>query len=168
MPNREEIAAKTVATAKVVKAKLAGLHGVFKKLTEEHGEVSALLLRLKKTSDPAVRAALFPTLREALLAHEESEMQAVYSLFKTHPDTALIADHHDGEALKLRAQVERLAAIAYDSPAWEPNLEQLAELVAHHVNEEEDEYFPAGQRAFGDRVDAMLLDYERTKRQVIA
>ena len=52
----EEIASRAMGAAKGVKATFAGLTGVFKQLAEEHGEVSALLLRVKNSKDPEVRA----------------------------------------------------------------------------------------------------------------
>lgn len=168
MPNRpEEIASKAMGTVKAAKATVTGLHGVFKQLTVEHGEVSALLMRLKMSSDPSVRRELFPTIRKQLLAHEDGELKNVYPIFKETAETARIAEHHASEASELRTQLDTLSATAVDSSSWQDEIERLVELVTHHVKEEESEYFPAGQRAFGDRADEMLKEYLRTKEQAL-
>ena len=168
MTNRmEELASKAMGTAKAAKAALAGLHGVFKQLEMEHGEVSALLMRVKMSSDPKVRVELFPTIRNQLLAHEEGELKNVYPIFKQHPETAHIAEEHANEASELRQQLDRLSATAIDSDVWQTQFERLVELVTHHVKEEESEYFPAGQRAFGDRTDEMLSAYLSTKQRLL-
>jgi len=57
MPNpAEELASKAMGAMKVGKATIEGLTGIFRKLAQEHGEVSALLMRVKSSSDPQVRA----------------------------------------------------------------------------------------------------------------
>ncbi len=61
MPNTfEKAASKTMGAVKVVKATFKGLDGVFKKLMEEHGEVSALIMRVSASSDSSVRADSLP------------------------------------------------------------------------------------------------------------
>jgi hypothetical protein len=58
MPTRtEEIASKGMGAAKTVKAAVEGLHGVFKRLTQEHAELAALLMHVKTTSDPRPSAS---------------------------------------------------------------------------------------------------------------
>jgi len=166
MPNRtEEIASKAMGAVKTAKATVTGLHGVFKQLEKEHGEVSALLMRVKMSSDPEVRAELFPKIRRELLAPEEGELQKVYPIFKQHAETAGIAAHHASEASELHDHLERLSGTAVDGSAWQENFDRLVELVTHHVKEEESEYFPAGQRAFGERADEMLAQYLQTKER---
>jgi hypothetical protein len=47
MPHRtEKVVSEVMGAAKNAKAKLEGVHGVFQHLMREHGEVTALLLRV--------------------------------------------------------------------------------------------------------------------------
>src|SRR5579884_4353382 len=79
MPTRtEQIASKAMGAMKVAKATVKGLGGVFRKLSQEHGEVTALLMRVKRSSDVEVRRSLFPDIRRELLCHEKAELEVVY------------------------------------------------------------------------------------------
>lgn len=169
MPNQlEQAAANVMGAAKAIKGTLHGLSGVFKTLMEEHGKVSALLIRVNMSSDPEVRRELFPTIRKELLAHEKAEMTVLYPVYAQHPETATIAREHDGEGTHLEATIDRLHRMNVTDPAWGHAFEQLVKLVEHHVKEEEISWFPAGNRVFGAQAEALDAHYQRTKSAVLA
>jgi hemerythrin superfamily protein len=159
----EEMASKVVGTAKAAKATFEGLTGVFRHLTREHGEVSALLMRLKMSSDPDTRRELWPTIRRELLSHEQGEMREVYPALRQNPDTQSMAEEHDQDAEGLEEAIDELTATAVDSDQWQPTLERLITMVQEHVRDEEEEYFPIADRAFKDRSDDMLKRFEQAK-----
>jgi hypothetical protein len=168
MPNRvEELASKAAGAVKVAKATLVGLSGVFKHLAKEHGEVSALLMRVKMSSDPEVRRELFPKIRMELVSHEQAEIRELYPVFREYPETQPLAEDHDSDALSLSSVIEELTRIPMDSDAWEHTFDRLVTLVQKHVKLEENHYFPAAQRAFGGRADELLARFEQTKAQVL-
>ena len=128
----DQLLSQGMGKAKAMKAALKGLSGVFRTLSEQHGQASALLRRLKGNSDR--RADLWPTVRTELLAHERAEMEVVYRELHYDPRTRLMAEHHDEEAVQT---------------------------VQHHVAEEEGEIFPKAQDVIGrDRTLAMDITYE--------
>jgi hemerythrin superfamily protein len=159
----EEMASTVVGKAQAAKATFAGLTGVFRHLAEEHGKVSALLMRLKASSNPEVRRELFPTIRLELLSHEEGELKEVYPVLQGNPQTHAIAAKHEQDAQKLDKLIEELARTEPESSQWQPQLERLIEAVQHHVDTEEKEFFPEAQRVFGDRADELLERYEQAK-----
>jgi iron-sulfur cluster repair protein YtfE (RIC family) len=161
----EELASKAMGTAKAVKATLEGLNGVFRHLVREHGEVSALLLRLKTSSDPNVRRELWPNIRKELLSHEQAEMKEVYPALRHSPETQAMADEHDNDAGELQEVIDELTATPVDSQKWQPTLERLIMLVQEHVRDEEQEYFPIADRVFKDRSDDMLERFENAKAE---
>jgi hemerythrin superfamily protein len=163
----EELASKAVGTAKAAKATLEGLNGVFRHLVREHGEVSALLLRLKTSSDPKVRRELWPTIRKELLSHEQAEKREVYPAFRSDPDTQSMADEHDTDAEELEEAINEVTSTAPDTPAWQPALERLIQLVQEHVRDEEEVYFPIADRVFKDRSDDMLQRFETAKTEAM-
>jgi iron-sulfur cluster repair protein YtfE (RIC family) len=163
----EELASKVVGTAKAAKATLEGLSGVFRHLAKEHGEVSALLMRLKASSDPAVRRELFPKIRRELLAHEQAELRELYPALRSNPQTEQMANEHDRDAVSLESAIDALTAIAVDSPHWQPTLEALIERVEQHVHQEEDEYFPVAQRVFQARASELLERFEQAKAEAM-
>jgi hemerythrin superfamily protein len=163
----EELASKAMGAAKAVKASVEGLSGVFRHLAREHGEVSALLMRLKMTSDPDVRRELWPTIRKELLSHERAEIREVYPALRHERDTAAMAEEHDDDAHDLEAAVDELTATAVDSDSWQPTLERLIAQVQEHVRDEEEEYFPIADRVFKDRSDDMLERFEKAKAEAM-
>lgn len=163
----EQMASKTMGVIKAAKATLLGLTGVFRRLEQEHGEVSALLMRVKMSSDVDVRRELFPKIRAELLAHEKGELRHVYPMFRTYPATKHIADEHDQEASLLHDTLEQLARMDVTSAGWKTTFDRMVDMVQNHVKQEEEQYFPAGQRAFADRTDEMLKAYVRTKREML-
>jgi hemerythrin superfamily protein len=163
----EELASKVVGTAKAAKAALEGLTGVFRHLAKEHGEVSALLLRLKASSDPDVRRELWPTIRRELLAHERGEIKELYPILRSNSQTEEMANEHDRDAGELDRAIEAVTAAAVDSANWSSALDVLVERVQQHVHQEEDEYFPTAQRVFKDRASELLERYEHAKAEAM-
>ncbi len=169
MPNRmEEMASKAAGAMKAAKATFKGLSGVFKQLTQEHGEVSALLMRLKMTSEADVRRELFPKIRRELLSHEKGELSVVYPVFRQHPELESIAKSHDAEASQLERTLDELSAMSYEDGAWRSKFATLVDLVSHHTKEEENEYFPTANRLLGDdEAERMKIRYEQAKAQAM-
>ena len=147
MPSRlDSMMSKGAGMMKGVKARLDGLHGVFKTLAEQHGEVSAMLRRLQDR--PEKKAELWPEIRRELISHERAEMREVYPVLRQHAQTRALAEHHDQEAADLERLIERLDVPTAD---WSTLYDQLVDTVVHHANEEENEIFPKAQDAIGDR-----------------
>jgi hemerythrin superfamily protein len=163
----EELASKVLGTAKAAKATFEGLTGIFRHLSREHGEVSALLMRLKLSSDPDVRRELFPKVRSELLAHERAEVSELYTVLRQDRQTRAIGEAHDVDAGALEAAIDEVAKTAVDSPEWQPNLERLIDHVQRHVREEEHDYFPAAQQVFGPRANELLERYETAKAEAL-
>ena len=165
MPNTvEKIASGVMGAAKDVKAGFKGLTGVFMHLMEEHGKVGALIKRVSMSSDVAVRAKLFPTIRSELMAHEKGELKVVYPALAEFPETAAIASAHAHHASEIEAAIAELDALSFSSPSWPPAFERLAKLVDQHVEQEESNYFPKGQQVLGeDRAKRLLAAFEAAK-----
>jgi len=131
MPSSLENAASNVmGAAKDLKATFKGLTGVFKHLMEEHGKVSALLMRVKATSDPKVRAELYPTIRQELLSHEKGEVVAVYPVLAQFAETSPIAAEHSREAEELQAAIAAVDALSFSDASWGLTFERLVKLPA--------------------------------------
>ena|SRR5688572_23464813 len=166
MPNRvEEATSAAMGVIKDVKATVKGLTGVFKHLMEEHGKVSALIARVKMSSDKDVRARLYPTIRSELLGHETGELNAVYPAMAPYPEISGIAEEHARDAGELQRQIAEVDRYSYASAEWGPAFDRLAELVQRHVAEEESEYFPRAQKAMGGDLSKRLLPlFESAKK----
>ncbi|MET0592523.1 MAG: hemerythrin domain-containing protein [Polyangiaceae bacterium] len=168
MPNRVEVATSAAISAiKDVKATVKGLSGVFKHLMEEHGKVSALIMRVKMSSDVDVRARLYPTIRADLLAHEAAELKVVYPAMAQFPDVSAIAHEHAYDAGEIERQIAEVDSLSFSDTSWGPAFAWLAELVQKHVAKEEGDYFPQAQKAMGENLSKQLLPiFEAAKRKM--
>jgi len=166
MPNRiEEATSAAMGALKDVKATVKGLSGVFKHLMEEHGKVSALITRVKMSSDEDVRARLYPTIRSELLGHETGELKVVYPAMAPYPEISGIADEHARDAGELERQIAEVDRHSYGDASWGPAFDRLAEMVQKHVAREESDYFPKAQKAMGDNLAKQLLpNFESAKK----
>jgi len=164
MNRTEEVASKAAGAMKAVKATVKGLSGVFKQLTREHGEIAALLMRVKLTSDPQIRRDMYPTIRSELLSHERGELLEVYPVFVQYGELEGIVRAHEQEAGQLEQILSELSSMAYDDRAWAPTFGRLMEMFAQHTRTEESDYFPKANRILGNDVaDRMRESYERTR-----
>jgi hemerythrin superfamily protein len=168
MTNRiEEMTSKAAGVVKSAKAALQGLTGVFRLLEREHGEVSALLMRLKLSSDPDVRRELLPKVRKELLAHERGESSVVYAAFRAQPELSGLAAEHEADAVRLNEAIRDVLLMPVDAAAFPAALARLVELVQEHVEEEESRYFPEAERVLGSRSHELAHEYERAKLEAL-
>ncbi|HET8932324.1 MAG TPA: hemerythrin domain-containing protein [Polyangiales bacterium] len=159
----EELASKAVGTVKAAKASFDGINGVFRHLMREHGEVSALLMRLKLSADPEMRRELWQEIRVELLSHEQAERLIVYPVLEQNAQTANMVARHNRDAGDLEDVIEELNKLGVESPEWPPTLERLIAQVQEHVRDEEEEYFPIADYVFKERSDDMLARFEKAK-----
>ncbi len=169
MPNQlENIASEGAGMLKEAKARALGLTGVFAHLAKEHGEVTALLLRVKASSDPSVRDQLFPRIRIELLSHEKGELAEVYPVFREHPELMKFADQHDSEARNLEQQIALVTETSTTDPTWQQHFQKLVDLVSEHVKEEEGTFFPEASRVLGrEESNELLSRFERAKAEAV-
>jgi hypothetical protein len=165
MPNQlEKMASEAAGAIKGAKAKVEGLTGVFAHLSREHGEVTALLLRVNASRDPQVRRELFPDIRVQLLAHDKGEQLEVYPAFEKHEELAPFAREHDREVGELEQAIATIAKTDYGDEQWPRLFSELVDSVSHHVKEEEGTFFPAASRIFGrEESERMVARYEAAK-----
>lgn len=163
----EQFSAKAMGTVKAVQAGFNGLRGVFLHLAEEHGEVTALLNRLRKSEDAQVRREHWPKIRAELLAHERAELAEVYTVLSKHDVTRELSTTHNREAGQLEVAIAAVDAENPAAPAWGPAFEHVCSLVRQHVAEEEGDFFPLAQQVIAeDESKVILTRYENAKNTV--
>jgi hypothetical protein len=164
----DQIASKALGAAKAGQALFEGLTGVFRKLAQDHGEVSALLLHLNASTSPDTRSTLFPKIRAELLAHEAGELKIVYPAFRAVPELAAIAAKHDLETSELRDILDELSNTPYDSPDWQSKCNVLVDTVKQHVADEEQHFFPEGEKLLKGQTDELKKQFEATKQTALS
>lgn len=167
MSQTDKIVSKGMGVLKSTQARIEGLTGIFRQLTEEHGEVWALLKRLVD-ADAERRAELFPFVRKELLSHERAELSELYPLLSARIETRSIAEEHDQEAGEMESLLDELSDQPYDGPLWDSLVRRLADAVEHHIEEEEGEYFPVAQDVLGrDMTQALERRYLEKKQMLL-
>jgi hemerythrin superfamily protein len=161
----DSIISKGAGAMKGAEARMHGLVGVFRVLSEQHGEVGALLKRVKR--DPAKRGELWPKIRQELVSHEQAELREIYPVLRGHDQTRALAERHETEASQLSALIDRIQGSPMASADWGALFDQLVDQVEQHVKEEEGQIFPRAQDVIGV---ALAKDLEprflATKKQI--
>lgn len=164
----EEAVVKAVARFGVTRVTTNGFTGVFRRLAEEHKELSVLLKRTSVTSALDKQAILWATFRAELAAHEQAELQEVYPDFEWHPSLIDVIQTHEEDAERLQDWVRGLDAVAIGSPQWGEGLQTLGALLSAHVEREEELFFPQVQRLIGrERIEELDARYTETKRALL-
>jgi hemerythrin-like domain-containing protein len=110
-------------------------------LTEEHRKVEAMLAVLAESEPGDERESIVFELEDALLTHMLVEEQFVYPIVKDElglDEFVGASNEHD----LTRAGLEQLRNLV-DQPGFGGSVEALAGGLHHHVDEEENEIFPA-------------------------
>jgi len=118
-------------------------------LKKQHHIVADLFEKIEKTKDAEKKKALFEELASSLAAHDTIEREIFYPACEEKMGISDLL----GEALVEHGVVEfslHLADQALGEDDFDFKMTVLKELVEHHVEEEEKEFFPKVDKAFGD------------------
>lgn len=124
-------------------------------LKQQHREVSRLFQAIEDTEDRAEKKSYFLQLASNLVAHDGIERKIFYPAC----EDALGLDDLLGEALVEHGVIEfslYQANQAIGEDDFDYKVTVLKELVEHHVEEEEKEFFPKVEKALGgERLEAL-------------
>jgi hemerythrin superfamily protein len=165
VPNPNKIMAKAAGAAKAAKAVATGYTGIFRRLEQEHGEVSALMKRVKASKDAIKRRELISEIRRELLAHAKAEELVFYSVLKQYEATNAIINQSLADHRKVEQLLERLSFEPTDDPDFTLSFDELVRSVEDHVHEEEHELFPLARRLLDhDMISALEQSYVMQKK----
>jgi hemerythrin-like domain-containing protein len=117
-------------------------------LVEQHHTVARLFKAIESASAPSEKERLFKELAANLAAHDGIERDIFYPACKE----AMGMNDDLGEALVEHGVIEfslYQANEAVGSPEFAFKCKVLQEMVEHHVEEEEKEFFPKTEKALG-------------------
>jgi hemerythrin superfamily protein len=113
-------------------------------ILEDHKPLKKLL-KIMKNLDNEVgeREAAFKKFVPLLLAHAKPEEQTLYTVLKKEDDEDLRVEGFEGEVEhQLADLMAKQSKSAKDEDVWSARVKVLAELVEHHIKEEEEDVFP--------------------------
>ena len=106
-------------------------------LKHDHKEFNDLLQRAQMTDEHTMRAALSARINEALTLHTSFLEEMIYPVLEQQEETNDDALAAIEEHLQIKTLLRDLAGMDTEGDAWKAKITVLAEVIKHHVKEEE-------------------------------
>jgi len=131
---------------------------IYKRLEKDHDKQRALIQAVKDSKPGSEkRAELWESLKVELEAHASAEEQAFYSKLMAEPEGTDDTRHAVEEHQEMHEMIEKLDAMDQSADVWDELFGKLAHKVVHHVDEEEEEFFPEAKDTLSDEQEAEAL-----------
>lgn len=130
---------------------------IFEDLKADHDRHRDLLAKLGETrGDSPERRNLFDTFRTEVTAHAAAEEESLYATMLGKPDLREDAVHSVSEHKEIGDFLGELSEIDIASNAWLRKFEEMRHRYEHHIDEEEEEMFPAAADGLSGAEEAKL------------
>lgn len=119
---------------------------IFTALIADHDKHRKLLDQIEaadKEADKNQRLEHFAAFALEAKAHAAAEEQALYSVMMSNPDLTSKARHSVAEHKEIEDLIDEIAELDAGSKAWSEKFAELKHEYLHHIEEEEEEMFPA-------------------------
>ncbi len=140
-------------------------------LKNDHDEVKKLLDKILGEDDGGKRKTLFDQMAAALTAHSHAEDKVFYSALKQkgEEEQELALEGEEEHALVEQLLTGLKRARRVESHSWQARCKVLKDLVEHHVEEEESEFFKAARKDFDKpMLEKMGKRFEELKQEELA
>ncbi|HKR91416.1 hemerythrin domain-containing protein [Novosphingobium sp.] len=143
---------------------------IFKDLKSDHARHRRLFEKLSETQgNSAERCALFEDLRKELQAHAAAEEESLYAAMLACPDLRENARHSVTEHKEIDDFLGELLKIDMASGAWLAKFKEMQHRYLHHIDEEEEEMFPAAAATLSEAAERRLAEvFEKRKPRELA
>lgn len=132
---------------------------IFGLLKEDHDKHRKLLKKIAETEgDSEDRRSLFTQFREEVTAHANAEEQSLYAEMLSRPELQEDGRHSVAEHKELDDLMAELADIDMSSSGWLLKFKTLRHEYEHHIDEEEEDMFPAADDEFAQKCEERLGD----------
>jgi hemerythrin-like domain-containing protein len=144
-------------------------HEFLAALEKDHEEVQEILKKLQDTSAKAVKTKedLFMKLKQELIPHMKGEEKHFYPLLmkkKGGKDVGMEAleEHHVAEMT-----LKELDSLSKSAENWNAKIKVFAEIVKHHIEEEEEEVFEKAEDLLdNDELDKIMSSFSKEKEKL--
>ena len=136
---------------------------IYVNLKRDHDLHRDLLKRIAESQN-GERATLFEQLRLEIAAHAAAEEESLYATMLRNPDLRDEARHSVAEHKEVADHLAELSRLEIGSPIWKDKFAHMRHRYEHHIDEEEEEMFPAAEAILPAQVEERLADtYEERK-----
>lgn len=117
---------------------------IYADLKADHDRHRQLLARIAETSGASdERKALFEQLMLDVAAHAAAEEETLYATMLANPDLRDDARHAVSEHKEVDDYLSELRDMEMSSPGWLVKFKEMRHRYEHHIDEEEEDMFPA-------------------------
>jgi hemerythrin superfamily protein len=138
---------------------------IFARLKADHDRHRELLDRIDAThGDSDERRELFEAFRIDVTAHAASEEMSLYATMLANPDLRDDAQHSVAEHKEIEDYLTELYEMDFSSGGWLTRFRTMKDRYLHHIDEEEEEMFPAAEKELSDaRKKELIRIFEKEK-----
>ena len=145
---------------------------IFARLKADHDRHRKLLKQIDATQgDSPEREELFETFRVEVTAHAASEEMSLYATMLAKPGLREDAQHSVSEHKEIDDMLTELYEMDFGSTGWLTRFRTMKDRYLHHIDEEEDEMFPAAEKGLSETKQkelAAIFDKEKPKEKAKA
>jgi hemerythrin-like domain-containing protein len=126
---------------------------IFSILKSDHDLHREMLAKIAETSgDTSERRNLFEAFRIEVTAHAAAEEQSLYATMLGNPELQEDGRHSVAEHKEIDDMLGELQETDMATGAWLTKFKELRHRYEHHIEEEEDEMFPAAEKELSNTV----------------
>lgn len=134
-------------------------------LKQDHDEVTELFHRVREAKDDAA-TDLFLQIKHKLVPHARAEEAEFYQpLLAQQKRVADKVRESIEEHLMADALIAEIEALTPQEPEWRAKVNVLADVVGHHIDEEEGELFPLARQILSEREARDIADRFTSARE---
>jgi hypothetical protein len=130
---------------------------IYQDLKRDH-DLHRDLLRQISESANGEREGLFETLRLEIASHAAAEEESLYATMLADPELRDEARHSVAEHKEVADYLSELAKLDIGTDEWTEKFAHMRHRYEHHIDEEEEEMFPAAEEQLSERVEEKLAE----------
>ncbi len=124
---------------------------IFDRLKQDHDRHRKLLAQLfAADADPEKRERLFERFKVEVTAHAAAEEETLYATMLARTELRHDAVHSVAEHKEIGDLLQALTEADVHSDGWRAEFHKLADRYTHHIDEEEEEMFPAAAEGLSE------------------
>ncbi len=138
---------------------------IFDRLKQDHDRHRQLLDQIAASdSGSEERRTLFDTFKVEVTAHAAAEEESLYATMLAREELRHDAVHSVSEHKEIGDMLQEIATLDAASPDWMTKFEALKHDYTHHIDEEEEDMFPAAADELSDeKVAELRAVFDRRK-----
>lgn len=125
---------------------------IYDRIKKDHESARAVIKEIKATEagDAGSRTLLFDHFKLDMWAHHKVEEAVFYSYLRSGEAMFSVAIEAINEHHMANGMIEELDTFPVDSEEWLVKFKAVCELIEHHMDEEEDEFFEKARKILDD------------------